>query len=339
MENNPVDIELPSYDSIYSFKVTALNEGGESFESEVLSAGIKAGNAGSVLVVNGFDRISGPAWFDIENMAGIAWWDDRGVPYHRDIITIGDQYDYNRKNPWLDDDSPGWGASYTDMSGKVIPGNSFDYPYIHGKAIMAAGHSFFSVSDEYFTSPAFNASSFKIIDLIFGEERSTPFFNDTSRIDFRIYTPKLMEKIRQVTQAGVSIFMSGAYVGTDLFMPGDSSAVKFAEQTLHFLPRTGHTVKTGEIYATDYAKPAFKGTYNFNTGYSRSIYPVEAPDAIEPEGKGAICSFRYAENNSSAGVAFKGSYKTLILGFPFETILSEKQREVLMNQILNFLRQ
>ena len=38
--------------------------------------------------------------------------------------------------------------------GKSIPGNNFDYPYIHGKAIMAAGHSFYSVSDEYFTSTA-----------------------------------------------------------------------------------------------------------------------------------------------------------------------------------------
>ncbi len=34
-------IELPSYDSIYSFKVTAINEGGESFDSEVFLPGLK----------------------------------------------------------------------------------------------------------------------------------------------------------------------------------------------------------------------------------------------------------------------------------------------------------
>ncbi|MCX6259490.1 MAG: N-acetylmuramoyl-L-alanine amidase, partial [Bacteroidia bacterium] len=295
-------------------------------------------NGFGVLVVSGFDRISGPSWIDTGSVAGIAWWDDRGVPFHNDMITIGDQYDFNRKDPWLDDDSPGWGASYTDIAGKVNPGNNFNYPYIHGKAIMDAGYSFFSVSDEYFTSPAMDASNYKIIDLIFGEEKSTQFFNDTSRIDFRIYTPELMEKIEQVTQAGTGIFMSGAYVGSDLLIPGDSTAIKFAGKTLHFLPRTGHAERTGKIYATDYAKPAFTGTFNFNTGYSPSIYSVEAPDAIEPAGKGAVCSFRYSENNTSAGVAFKGVYNTIILGFPFETILSEKQRELLMSQILNFLR-
>lgn len=335
--NTFTEIELASYDSIYTFKVTALNDGGESFDSEELSAGIKTGSPGNILVVNGFDRISGPSWTDTGGVAGITWWDDRGVPLHNDMISIGDQYDFNRKNPWIDDDSPGWGASYTDIAGKINPGNRFNYPYIHGKAIMAAGHSFFSVSDEYFTSPAMDASDFKIIDLIFGEEKSTKFFNDTSRIDFRIYTPELMKKIEEVAQSGTGIFMSGAYVGSDLLIPDDSAAIRFAGKTLHFMPRTGHAVRSGKIYATDYAKPAFSGSFNFNTGYSPSIYSVEAPDAIEPAGKGAVCSFRYSENNTSAGVAFKGVCNTFVLGFPFETILSEKQRELLMSQIVKFL--
>jgi hypothetical protein len=337
VENEYAEIDLPAYDSIYSFKVTAINEGGESFDSEELSAGIKSGNPGNVLVVNGFDRISGPSWIDQKDLAGISWWDDNGVPYHNDIITIGDQYDFNRNNQWLDDDSPGWGATYTDRAGRLNPGNTFNFTYIHGKAIMSAGHSFFSVSDEYFTSSYLASPEFKVIDLIFGEEKSTQFFRDTSRIDFRIYTPEFMEKIEQITQAGNGIFMSGAYIGSDLFFPDDSTALKFAEKTLHFLPRTGHAVRTGNIYATDYAKPAFSGEFRFNTGYSPSVYQVEAPDAIEPSGKEALCAFRYAENNASAGVAYNGANKTVILGFPFETIMNEKQREQLMGQILKFL--
>jgi hypothetical protein len=329
-------IELESYDTIYSFKVTAINAGGESFDSEILSAGIKSVVTNSVMVVNGFDRISGPEWFDTKNMAGIAWWKDRGVGDHTDMITVGDQYDFNRKSEWLDDDAPGWGASYSDMAGKVIPGNSFDYPFIHGKAIMAAGHSFYSVSDEYFCSDSFSPSAWKNIDLIFGEEKSTPFIGDTSVINFKIYTPEFMQKINELTQSGANIFMSGSYIGSDLVIPGDSTAIKFADKTLHFLPRTGHAVKTGEVYTTDYARSYFNGNFDFNTNYSDSIYSAEAPDAIEPSGKGAMCSFRYAENNSSAGVSFWGKYKTIILGFPFETIISEQQRNILMKQVLNF---
>ena len=330
------EIELDSYDKIYSFKVTALNEGGESFDSEILSVGIRAGDKNRVLVVNGFDRISGPAWFDENKMAGVAWWKDRGVPDHSEISYIGDQYDFDRKSQWLDDDSPGWGGSYEDMEGKTIPGNSFDYPYIHGKAILAAGHSFYSVSNKYFLSDGSDTLRYKIIDLILGKEKSTPFFYDTSRIDFSIYTPAFMHKISELIQSGTNIFMSGAYVGTEMMVPGDSSVIKFSSQYLHFRPRTDHAVKNGNVYSTDYAKPLFQGTFSFNTGFSKNIYSVEAPDAIEPAGKGAICAFRYSENHTSAGVVFNGSYKTVILGFPFETIISEIDRNLIMGQILNY---
>lgn len=330
------DIELAANDTIYSFKVTALNAGGESFDSEILSAGINANDTNMIVVVNGFDRICGPSWFDKKNMAGIAWWNDRGVADHNDLTSVGDQYDFSRKSEWLDDDSPGWGASYNDMTGKIIPGNSFDYPYIHGKAIMASGHSFYSISNSYFCSDKFSAPSCKTIDLIFGEEKSTTFFNDTNVVDFKIYTPEFMNRISELTQKGINIFMSGAYVGSDLIIPGDSSLIKFAANTLHFRPQSGHAVKTGGVYSTDYARSLFRVNLDFNTGYSKSIYSVEAPDAIEPAGKGAICSFRYAENNSSAGIAFNSNYKIIILGFPFETIKSEQQRNLLMKQILNF---
>ncbi|MBP1666157.1 MAG: hypothetical protein H6Q23_1017, partial [Bacteroidetes bacterium] len=330
------ETELESYDTIYSFKVTAVNEGGESFDSEILSVGIKPGDSKNVLVVNSFDRISGPSWFDNGDMAGVSWWDDRGVADKYDFITIGDQYDFSRKDPWLDDDSPGWGASYADIAGSVIPGNSFDYPYIHGKAIVENGYSFFSSSDEFFCSQDYNPSSFKIVDLIFGEEKSTPFFNDSSRIDFRIYTPEFIKKIEELTNSGTAIFMSGAYVGSDLAVRPDSAAIKFAGQFLHFLPRTGHAVKRGDVYATDYAKSFFTGEYSFNTGYSRDIYSIEAPDGIEPSGAGAACAFRYKETNASAGVMYKGKVKTVILGFPFETVTGEESRNLIMKQVLNF---
>ena len=337
LDKSWTEIELASYDTIYSYKVTALNEGGESFDSEILSVGIKEGDTKPVLIINGFDRICGPATFDAGNMAGVAWWDDRGVADGTEIIATGDQYDFNRKSPWLDDDSPGWGASYNDMSGTIVPGNTFDFSFIHGKAIMTAGHSFYSVSDEYFCSEKFNPSGWKTFDLIFGEEKSTPFFNDTTVIDYKIYTPEFMQRIAQITESGAGIFMTGSYVGSDQIVPGDSTAIKFAARTLHFLPRTGHAVRSGNVYSTDYAKTSFTGIFDFNTGFSKSVYTAEAPDAIEPAGKGANCSFRYSENNSSAGITYKGSYRTVILGFPFETIVSEKQKDLLMRQVLNFL--
>jgi hypothetical protein len=57
-----VDVDA---NKIYSFKVVALNEGGASFPSEILSVGVAANYSKekTVLVVNGFNRVSGPASF------------------------------------------------------------------------------------------------------------------------------------------------------------------------------------------------------------------------------------------------------------------------------------
>jgi hypothetical protein len=93
------------------------------------------------------------------------------------------------------------------------------------------------------------------------------------------------------------------------------------------------------VYTTDYTKQSFSGTMDFNAGTSDLIYAAEAPDAIEPAGKGASCSFRYSENNASAGISYKGNYRTVVLGFPFETINGEKERDLLMKQILIFLQE
>lgn len=326
-----------NYGEIYSYKVTALNEGGESFPSEILSVGFRE-NAPAVLVVNGFDRISAPAFFDKGDMAGIAWWEDEGVPYLSEIGFTGNQYNFDRKSEWTDDDSPGWGASNANMEGKIIPGNTFDFPYIHGEAILANGYSFVSVSDEVFTQKQFDTAPYSAIDIIMGEEKSIPSFKSKAVKDFQIYTPEFMDKIREVTAKGNNIFLSGAYIGTDLLNTGDSAAIKFARDVLHFQWRTDHAVTDGSIYTTNNSSAFFKGIYSINSAYNPEIYTVEAPDAIDSEGANANTILRYKENNSSAGVAFQGKYKSVVCGFPFETIKSSQERKDFMLQVLNFLK-
>jgi hypothetical protein len=332
-----VEIELPAYDTVFSFRVTAVNEGGESFPSEILAAGFCTDSRGTVLVVNGFDRISGPAWFDRDGMAGVEWWNDLGVADHYNFVTTGDQYDFSRRSPWTDDDNPGWGASYSDKEGKIIAGNTFDYPYIHGKSIMAAGRSFISVSDEVFEGQGFDFAQYCAADLIFGEEKTTLSADDSSRKDFEIYTPGFMNALEKMTASGVPIFMSGSYIGTDLQIAGDSMTVARVKKMLHFNHRTDHAVRSGHFYATDIANQAFTGGYTFNTADSPGIYAAEAPDAIEPADKGSITAFRYSENNTSAAVIYRGVPGTVVLGFPFETIISSDERDAFMRQVLNFL--
>ena len=302
VNDSTLDLTLNQFDRIYNFKVTAINNGGESFPGETLSIGIKRNSKGDILVVNGFDRVCGPAIFDNGTDGGVAFWKDQGVADRQDISFVGFQYDFERKSKWLDDDSPGWGASYGDMEGKVIPGNSFAYPYIHGKAIMAAGYSFVSVSNKVFSQPDYNMSPYFATDIILGEERSTPELKDPKKSDFTIYTPAFISKLTEITKKNGKLFISGSYIGSEFGESNDTIVAGFAKNILHFIWRTGHASKSGSFYATDYAKPWLNGKWNFNTDYHPEIYTVEAPDGIEPFGKNAITAFRYGENNVSAGV-------------------------------------
>jgi hypothetical protein len=63
---------------------------------------------------------------------------------------------------------------------------------------------------------------------------------------------------------------------------------------------------------------------------------VESPDAIEPATNEAFTILRYSENNLSAGIAYKGKYKTFVTGFPFESLRCESERESLMKSVLDF---
>ena len=329
-------LKIDQYDRLYSFKVTSINQGGESFPGETLSLGMKSNSKGDILVVNGFYRICAPSIFNNNGMAGVAWWKDQGVADHQDVSFVGNQYDFDRNSKWLDDDSPGWGASYGNMEGKVIPGNSFDFPAVHGKAIMAAGYSFISVSKEVFCRTDFDLSPYFATDIILGKERSTPGLKDPAAIDFKIYTPEFKTKITNLTKKNGKLYLSGAYIGSEFGEKNDSLVADFVKNVLHFTWRTGHASKDGGFYATDYVRKWLNGKWNFNVEYNPDIYSVEAPDGIEPAGKNVISAFRYGENNVSAGVLYNGNCRIVAMGFPFETILKSSERNNLMAQIIRF---
>ena len=175
------------------------------------------------------------------------------------------------------------------------------------------------------------------MDLLFGEEKTTSSAFWPERKEFRIYTPEFLRALERMEKASVPLFMSGSYPGTDLLMAADTALNSKIKKLLHFVPRTGHAVRTGGVAATDIAAPDFTGKIDFNAGNTDLIYAAEAPDAIEPSGRQAFTAFRYRENNTSAAVMHRGEVRSFVMGFPFETILLQEERDALMKQILDFL--
>ena len=330
---------LQTAGQIYSYKVTAINNGGESFPSEILSASRTIQEKGVVLVINGFDRISAPADFVADSIAGFYDEKDHGVPYKEDISYIGSMVEFRRKTPWMDDDAAGFGASRANYETQVIAGNSFDYPFIHGKAITDAGYSFVSCSNEAVENQPINLQSYSMVDLILGKQYQTK----TGRggvvpLEFKTFSTQLQTNLTEYCENGGNLFISGAYVASDLWdgAAPDKAGQNFATQVLKYKWRTGQAAVTGQVKCVASPYPYFSGKYNYYNELNSESYVVESPDALEPVGEHSFTIFRYSENNLSAGIAYKGKYKTCVLGFPFESIKTEKSRAQLMNDILQF---
>ena len=329
-----------SIGKIYSFKVTAVNKGGESFDSEVLSAYRSPIEKGEILIVNGFDRISAPKSFIADStLAGFLNDEDPGVPYMSDISFTGKQHDFKRNKPWIDDDAPGYGASYANFETVEIAGNTFDYPFLHGKAIKPLGFSFVSCSLQAICNGDIDMKQYKIVDLILGKQKQTFIGNAKKAPEFKTFPLALQQTIKSFCDNGGNLMVSGSFIGSDpvtgkYSTPSDK---KFIEDVLKYKFRSDKASVGGEVKIVSSPYKIFrKSDFSYYSEPNSSMYYVESPDAIEPNDTECHTIIRYAENNLSAGVAYSGNYKICALGFPFETIQSEKERLKLMDDILLF---
>lgn len=331
---------------VCSYRVAAVNAGGESFPSETLSAGRAFNERGKVLIVNGFDRISAPADFVApapadKQLAGFLDEIDHGVPYMQDISYIGSMKEYRRHIPWMDDDASGFGDSYGNYETQVIAGNTFDYPSIHGEALLKAGYSFVSCSDEAIERGMMKLNDYRYADLILGKECQTKMGRGGVKpLQFKTFSKEMQQAINAYCAQGGNLLVSGAFVGSDLWdnrlTAPDKADQEFATETLKYKWRVGQAATTGKVKGVNASLLPTADAYEFFNQLNEQSYVVESPDAIEPVCPEAQTVLRYAENNLSAGVAYRGDYRTFIMGFPFESLQTATQRETLMKQIMNF---
>lgn len=352
LHDGSVKIEFPvTPGHIYSYKVVAYNDGGLSFPSEIVSIGMPEGEGSyeKILVVNNFDRVSGPAFFDTPTHAGFNNRIDSGVPYLNDIAFIGEQHNITRCRPWDSDDNPGFGASDQDYAGKTVAGNTFDFAYVHGKAIMKAGHAFYSCSNEAFCTDTTYRTTAWALDLICGKQVTTSIGSGMIQ-NYTVFTPAMQSQLRKFTAQGGNILVSGSYIGTDLSesifpVQKDSivaaDAVKFAADVLGYKHQAGQASRTGQAKAARNQSVDFSvlGTIGFHNIVNPDCYSVESPDGLAPASASAKTVLRYSDTGISAGVGYEANgYKTICLGFPIEVLHNEEDIYKLINITLEFFK-
>ena len=310
---------------VYSFKVTAVNRGGESFPSEILATYNAKREQGRVLIVNGFDRISGPAVVNTPDLAGFDLTQDPGVPYLYDLSLCGAQQNFNRKEA-----GKNLGDSSDEYEGKKIIGNTFDYPFIHGKAIQAVGgYSFVSCSDETVEAGIVSLEEYPIVDYILGLEKEDITSNPSHRSFYKTFSSPMQRVLTSYCRSGGKLLVSGAYTGSD--MNSSQGDREFTRNILKY--RHGNTLQTT---GKDIAIQGLGRTFSIPRLPNEQAYPVTAPDCILPM-ETAFPVMTYTNGNLSAATAYRGNdYRTFIMGFPFESIKEETARNTIMASILQF---
>lgn len=110
----------------YTFRVTAVNQGGESFPSNQLTVYRSPRAASrSLLLVDAFTRLSGPAYVDTPDSLGFLLDEDPGVPYGETLEYSGRQLNFDRSR--MGGEGPDHlGYSSDSLIGTPLMGNTRD---------------------------------------------------------------------------------------------------------------------------------------------------------------------------------------------------------------------
>lgn len=317
----------------YSYRVTAVNEGGESMPSEILSACRMPEERGRVLVINGFDRVCAPYSTRLDSLAGFYRDIDPGVPDRTDISFVGTQRIFDLSQARNEREAEALGACCDDFETDVLGGNTFDYPALHGRSIAAAGYSYCSASVKAVERGELSLDGYDAADLILGLQRPATVARGVRGEEFPTFTPELRHALRRMAADGGALFVSGSYVTTELHTDDEQA---FAAEVLHVAHDDGQTAPGGRVRVVTSRGGFSRGDYRYHDTPGREHSAVTAPDALRPADREAFAVMRYAGNGRMAGIA-SDEGRTFVLGFPFEALRDEQQRDRLMRDVLHFL--
>lgn len=329
---------------LYNFRVAAVNQGGESFPSETLSALYNPTATNKILIVNNFHRLASPQVVDNDSIQGFDFDQDPGVSYGLTAGWSGKQrvFDIHRMGI---ESSSGLGYSGNEMAGQFVAGNDFNHTMEHAQAIASGNkYSIASCSSEAILSGRVKMTDYQAVDLINGLER----YDGYTHQYYKTFTPAMQKRIKYYALNGGKLLVSGSYNGSDMqdeeeksFMGAilkvnyEPTGTKFIVQDVN--PEDSTITERDSIVTTSPTVSGLGKEFSYYHSLNAKHYAATHPEILKPIGSTAFCAMRYL-TGTSAAVAYRStSYRTFTMGFPLECISDEKTRYSIMQGILKFL--
>ena len=333
VKQNEIELSLHPH-STYHFKVAAVNEGGESFTTETLSAYYQPEATSTILVVDGFDRLSSPAVIETQQLQGFDLNEDLGVSLGTQAAWIGYQQNFNKWAAGVD----GWqglGYSDTSMQGQLVAGNNQNTVQTHVEDIAATRkYNVVSTSMKAVEKGLCNLSRYQCVDIALGLQRN----DGHSLVNYKTFTPIAQKLIREYANKNGRLIVSGAYVGTDMrdsleqvflsdvFKASFNGAVKTDTLLVAIRPLTSDTdsIARDSVVALLYKSP------------NAVHYAPTKLDVLTPL-DGATTGYRYTGWWSASVAYVAGNRRSHIFGFPIECIKDSEDRRRIMAEAIDMM--
>lgn len=306
----------------YNFKITACNAGGESFPTETLSAYIAEVPLGTILVVNGFERLSAPYIIDNDSFQGFDISADEGVQRGLYAGWCGRQLNFN-KSAMGGYDEFGLGFSGSELEGKFIAGNDFNYVVDHVRAIASTKkYNVVSTSLSAVNKHLTSLEQYSMVDLAFGLQKDDGQLN----IHYKTFSNSLRRQLELYADKGGAIMASGSFLGSDMLYADEPLFMSRLFKSAYSPSSVGQPTETVSGLGMQ---------YDIYKSLNDKHYAATHPEILSPV-DGGICAMQYSDGTSAA-VGYKGDYSTFTMGFPFECIKDNNTKDKIMHGIIAYL--
>jgi hypothetical protein len=203
--------------------------------------------------------------------------------------------------------------------------NAFDYVIQHGEALAAADIHFDSGDNTALLAGDLDVSDYFGLYWFLGRESlRDETFTDAEQV-----------LVADFLDAGGRLFLSGANISFDL---GANGSITDQHFLTNYLTIAYASADAGELNATPVDMQLFDGigSMALDDG-SGATYRVAFPDVYHARtgSTAALVYGSHADGTAVAGITHTGIWRSVVLAFPFETIISASVREQMLVRVVH----
>ena len=195
--------------------------------------------------------------------------------------------------------------------------------------------------------PGLDATAYAALDVICGKQVTTKIGRGAVPDRYTVFPTAFRDALRAYADAGGSILVSGAYIGTDAwdnvypvtFNETEREKTRtFIREVLGYKWVTNYGDVSGIVVPKEGGPIQFGGPMAYNRLFSEKIYRVENPDGIEPASEKARTILRYAGTAIPAATLLDdGKHRAIAFGFPLETLTTEGALDLVLRISMQYL--